>query len=157
MCRWTGLSRHKRHKGHTFCVNLTTEFVICGKQPVTLGCLALAFTLVNATACADGDAIRGMRTFQRCYACHSVSGDDRLSGPTLRGVFGRRAGTLNGFEYSPALREAGQGGLIWTAETLDRFLKDPEEMVPGVRMGDVRLRNAEERRIFIRWLQRETK
>jgi cytochrome c len=122
-----------------------------------LGGLALAITLMSATACADSDAARGARTFQRCYACHSMSGDDRLSGPTLRGVFGRRAGTLRGFEYSPVLREAGQRGLIWSAETLDRFLEDPEEMVPGVRMGGLRVRDPDERRAFIRWLQRAAK
>jgi cytochrome c len=117
----------------------------------------LAIALMSATARADSDAAKGTHTFQRCYACHSVSDDDRLSGPTLRGVFGRRAGTLNGFEYSPALREAGQRGLVWTVETLDRFLEDPEELVPGVRMGGVRLRNPDERRAFIRWLQNAAK
>jgi cytochrome c len=117
----------------------------------------LAVALFGTIACADDDALKGARTFQRCYACHSLSGDDRLSGPTLRGVFGRRAGTLTGFEYSPPMREAGERGLLWTAETLDRFLEDPEEMVPGVRMGGVRLRDPDERRAFIRWLQRETK
>jgi len=89
--------------------------------------LALAIALVGAAACADGETADGVRIFQRCYACHSLSGGDRLSGPTLRGVFGRHAGTLNDFEYSPAMREAGRRGLVWTAETLDRFLEDPEE------------------------------
>jgi cytochrome c len=112
---------------------------------------------LGTIACADDDALQGARTFQRCYACHSLSGDDRLSGPTLRGVFGRRAGTLNGFEYSPPMREAGQRGLLWTEETLDRFLEDPEEVVPGVRMGGVRLRDPDERHAFIRWLQRAAK
>jgi len=140
MCRATGLSGHRRHS-----------------LPATLGSLAFAIVLVGMTGCADGGAATGARTFQRCYACHSISGGDRLSGPPLRGVFGRRAGTLNDFEYSPALREAGQRGLIWTAETLDRFLEDPEEMVPGVRMGGVRLRDPDERRDFIWWLQREAK
>ncbi len=119
--------------------------------------LALSVALVGAAACADGESARGARTFQRCYSCHSVSGDDRPSGPTLRGVFGRRAGTLDGFEYSNSMREAGQGGLVWTAETLDRFLEDPEEMVPGIRMGGVRLRDPDERRAFIRWLENAAK
>ena len=89
----------------------------------------------------------GARLFQRCYACHSLDLAERdLSGPTLRGVFGRRAGALDGFEYSLAMREAGRRGLVWTDETLDRFLEDPEEFVPGVRMTGVRLRDAGERR-----------
>ena len=119
--------------------------------------LALAIALVGAAACADGETADGVGIFQRCYACHSLSGGDRLSGPTLSGVFGRHAGTLNDFEYSPAMREAGRRGLVWTAETLDRFLEDPEEAVPGVRMGGVRLRDPDERRAFIRWLERAAK
>ena len=112
----------------------TGRFVFRG-LPATLGGLALAAALVGAAACADSDVAKGALTFQRCYACHSIGGNERLSGPALRGVFGRRAGTLSGYEYSSALREAGQRGLIWTTETLDRFLEDPEEMIPGVRMG----------------------
>ena len=55
------------------------------------------------------------------------------------------------------MREAGQRGLIWTAETLDRFLEDPEAMVAGARMGGVRLRDPDERRAFMRWLQHAAK
>jgi cytochrome c len=103
-------------------------------------------------------AQEGERVFQRCYACHSLDPAERgLSGPTLRGIFGRRAGTLDGFDYSQPLKEAGRDGLVWSAETLDRFLEDPEAVVQGVRMGRVRLRNTEERRALIRWLERVTK
>lgn len=103
-------------------------------------------------------AQEGERVFQRCYACHSFDPAERgLSGPTLRGIFGRRAGTLDDFDYSRSLREAGRDGLVWSAETLDRFLEDPEAVVQGVRMGGVRLRNAAERRALIRWLQNAAK
>lgn len=100
----------------------------------------------------------GASLFQRCYACHSLKVAERnLSGPNLRGLFGRRAGALDGFEYSLPLREAGRRGLVWTAETLDRFLEDPEELVPGVRMTGVRLHDPVERRGLIHWLQGATR
>ncbi len=100
----------------------------------------------------------GERLFQRCYACHSLIPAERgLSGPTLRGDFGRRAGTLDEFDYSQAIREAGRHGLVWTEETLDRFLEDPESLIPGVRMGGVRLRDPGERRALIRWLRNAAK
>jgi len=100
----------------------------------------------------------GARLFQRCYACHSLDTAERnLSGPTLGGLFGLRAGTRGDFEYSVPMREAGRRGLVWTAETLDRFLEDPEELVPGVRMTGVRLRDPDERRTLIHWLQRATR
>jgi cytochrome c len=114
---------------------------------------ALAVAILAAPAAAGAQTLEGARLFQRCYACHSLDPAERaLPGPSLRGLFGRRAGTLEGFDYSPALREAGARGLVWTEETLDRFLEDPEEFVPGARMGGVWLREPAERRGLIRWL-----
>ena len=119
---------------------------------------ALTLALLVGLWWGSASAQEGERVFQRCYACHSFDPAERgLSGPTLRGIFGRRAGTLDGFDYSQPLREAGRHGLVWSAETLDRFLEDPEALVEGVRMGGVRLRDATERRALIRWLQHAAK
>jgi cytochrome c len=117
-------------------------------------CLALAIALLGAAPQVAAQMVDGARVFQRCYACHSLDPAERnLSGPTLRGIFGRRAGTLDGFDYSPVVREAGGRGLLWTDETLDRFLEDPDEVIPGVRMGGVRLRDSAERHALIQWLR----
>lgn len=84
-----------------------------------------------ATAADDGDAGRGRAAYEaRCGGCHSVA-TDRI-GPRHAGVFGRRAGSVPGFAYSEALRRSG---LTWDAESLDRWLADPEALVPGQRMG----------------------
>jgi cytochrome c2 len=97
---------------------------------------ALALGLLPALG-AHADAARGERVFQRCYACHSViAGEDKLPGPNLRCVVGRRAGTLPGFEYSPAMVAAGEArGLVWTRASLEAFLADPQAVVPGTTMG----------------------
>lgn len=74
---------------------------------------------------------RGEQAYEaRCAGCHSVA-TDRV-GPRHAGVFGRRAGSVPGFAYSSALAASG---LVWTAETLDRWLANPEAVVPGQRMG----------------------
>jgi cytochrome c len=118
----------------------------------------LTVTLLVFVSACPALAQDGERIFQRRYACHSLDPAERgLSGPTLRGIFGRRAGTLDGFDYSSAIREAGRQSLVWTEATLDRFLEDPEALVPGARMGGVRLRDAAERRALIRWLQNAAK
>ncbi len=73
--------------------------------------------------------------FNFCVSCHSnVAGESGLPAPHLAGVIGRRAGTLPDFDYSPAMRAAGAGGLVWTRETLRAFLADPQAVVPGTQM-----------------------
>lgn len=73
--------------------------------------------------------------FNYCVSCHSVDpAETGLLGPNLRGVVGRRAGTLADFDYSPAMRAAGDEGLVWTREALKAFLANPPAVVPGTAM-----------------------
>jgi cytochrome c len=111
--------------------------------------------LLPAARPATGDPLRGERVFQRCYACHSVAtGGERLSGPSLRCLLGRRAGSLPGFEYSPAMVDAGAArGLVWTRETLDAFLADQQALVPGTAMWIPSLAAAADRRDLIDYLE----
>lgn len=95
--------------------------------------LATAFLgFAAAPALAEGDAAAGEKLFKRCTSCHSVVDDAGETivkggkvGPNLYGVAGRTAGSVEGFKYSASLVEAGEGGLVWTAETLPVFVKDP--------------------------------
>ena len=104
---------------------------------------------------AGADPAQGERVFQRCFACHSVAaGEDKLPGPNLRGVVGRRAGTQPGFRFSPALIEAGARGLVWTRATLDAYLADPEGFLPGTEMALPGLRDAVDRKIVIDYLEK---
>jgi len=79
----------------------------------------------------SGDAVRGAQLYEaRCGGCHSV--DSHRIGPMHKGVFGRRAGSAAGFDYSPALKSSK---LIWGDKTLDQWLTDPEWTIPGQAMG----------------------
>ena len=95
----------------------------------------------------------GARAFQRCAACHSLLEDARSPAPGLRGVVGRRAGAVESFAYSDAMRAAGRRGLVWDETTLDRFLTDPEGVVPGTDMP-YQGGSAAERAAVIDWLRR---
>lgn len=98
--------------------------------PVLL-CLALAIPALARAAGADTAAERGQALYEaRCSACHSP--DAHRVGPLHRGVVGRKAGTAAGYEYSPALAASK---LVWTRDTLNRWLGDPEALVPGQKMG----------------------
>lgn len=73
--------------------------------------------------------------FNYCVSCHSVDpAETGLPAPNLAGVAGRTAGSRPDFAYSPAMRAAGKGGLVWTRETLNRFLANPQALVPGTAM-----------------------
>lgn len=77
-------------------------------------------------------ASRGETVAATCAACHSLDRVDGGVGPHLVGVVGRRAGSVAGYAYSPALRGSG---LVWTRDRLRDFLVQPETLVPGTRMA----------------------
>ena len=90
----------------------------------------------------------GQRVYERqCSACHSL--DHNRIGPRHRAVFGRRAGSLQDYRYSDALKNAE---FSWTEERLETWLADPTEMVPGTSMG-FSLGDAEERKAVIHYLK----
>ena len=85
--------------------------------------------LVAGAASAAGDAERGARVFSACAACHTLEPDRHLTGPSLHGVWGRKAAGLETYRrYSDALKRSD---LVWTERTLDAWLRDPQKVVPG--------------------------
>jgi cytochrome c len=116
---------------------------------------AAAMLLAAAGAArAQGDAARGEKLFEQCHACHSIERGGNEVGPTLFGVFERKAGELDDFRYSPALKRSG---LAWTAQTLDEFVADPQKKVPGNRMPYAGMPDARERADLIAYLQKVAK
>jgi cytochrome c len=115
--------------------------------PVILVLVLVALAAVRAAGA--GEVERGAALYERrCGACHAL--DANRVGPRHRGLYGRQAGSLSDYDYSPALRDAA---LIWDAAALDRWLSDPEALIPGQRMG-FRLGKADERRDIIAYLRR---
>ena len=95
----------------------------------------------------------GARVFRRCQACHQVGDTARNTvGPHLNGIVGRTAGTVEDFRYSPALTEAGAGGLTWDAQSLAAYLENPRGYLPGNRMAFPGLPGEEDRDALIAYL-----
>lgn len=113
----------------------------------------LAGAATTGQAALAGDAEAGAKTFRRCAACHSVEEGKRKVGPSLYGVYGRAAGSLDGFRYSPAMTAYGATGVVWNDETLDAFLANPKGVVPKTRMTAPPLRSADDRANVITYLQ----
>lgn len=101
----------------------------------TLAICGLALAISAGSAYAAGDASAGETVFKKCAACHAIGpGAANKFGPELNDVVGRTAGTAAGYRYSDAMVAAGTGGLVWTPERLDAWLKKPKDLVAGTKM-----------------------
>jgi cytochrome c len=122
-------------------------------RPFATGLLtlvALGLTGPQAGAAAT-DPERGAQVFRSCAACHSLKPGEHRTGPSLAGVLGRHAGTAEGFtRYSSALEQAD---VTWTEETLDRWLAEPQAVVPGNSMTFPGIRDQEARADLIAYLK----
>jgi cytochrome c len=124
-------------------------------KALVLGSLAaLTLSLASQAAHADGDLQAGARLFQACGACHALAPHEQRTGPSLAGLWGRKAGTVESFHrYSPALESSG---VTWNAETLDPWLADPQRFIPGNRMTFRGMDDAQARADLIAYLQSAT-
>jgi cytochrome c len=116
--------------------------------------LALAAAAPLAVALPQGDPARGEKIYSRCFACHAIDRD--RTGPRHAGLFGRRAGSVSGFPYSPAMKKAGANGLVWNDETLDKFLQNPTKFIPGTRMTYAGVPNDQDRADLLAYLKAAT-
>ena len=100
---------------------------------------------------AAADAARGKQLYEsRCIGCHSV--DANRVGPAHKGVFGRKAGSVKDYDYSDALKKTR---VIWNEKTLDRWLANPEKLIPGQKMG-FSVPDAKDRADLIDYLKSES-
>lgn len=105
----------------------------------------------SAQPAAEGDAVRGKEVYEkRCTGCHAITSD--REGPRLQAVYGRTSGTVPGFDYSPALKQAH---IIWNEASLEQWLADPDTLVPGNNM-EFHVPKPQERRDLIRFLKEGT-
>ncbi len=110
--------------------------------------LSNPISAANLVQPADGDDVVGETLYQaRCGACHSI--DANRIGPRHRGVFGRKAGGVEDYSYSPAVAAST---INWDEETLNQWLENPQAFIPGQKMG-FRLTKADERHDIIAYLK----
>lgn len=118
--------------------------------------LILAATPVVALA-DEGDPDKGKKIFKKCKVCHVVDKEKNKVGPHLVGLFGRTAGTIEGYKYSSAMKAKGAEGLVWDAESLDPYMKKPKDFVPKTKMFFPGLKKEADRKNLIAYLEKVTK
>ncbi|MBY0561634.1 MAG: c-type cytochrome [Hyphomicrobium sp.] len=107
--------------------------------------------LLIPAAHAAADAAHGEQIYQSCQDCHSLDSND--VGPKHRGVFGRKAGSVPDYSYSAPLKKSG---ITWDQDSLDRWLTDPQKLVPGSKMF-FHLDGAQDRADVIEYLKERAK
>jgi len=115
--------------------------------------LVLATCVMASPALADGDVKKGAKVFKKCKACHVVDKEKNKVGPHLVGLFGRKAGTLEGYKYSKAMIEYG---VEWDEETLAAYLAAPKKVVKGTKMAFAGLKKEEQIEDVIAYLEEAT-
>lgn len=122
---------------------------------VKFGLFAAAFAvgtmMTGGGALAQGDPEEGKKVFRKCAVCHTTEEGKHKIGPSLHGVFGREAGTVEGFrQYSPAMKKSK---VTWNEENLDKYLENPRKFIKGGRMIFPGLKSKEERDNVIAYLK----
>ena len=114
---------------------------------------SVGMALMMASAQAAGDEKRGEQVFNQCKPCHSLEPDKNGVGPTLHGLFGRKAGTVPGYNYSAALKNSG---LVWNEDTLKQYLSDPHKFIPGDKMMFAGIKNEDQLDDLLAYLKKAT-
>ena len=113
--------------------------------------IACVLLVAAAAPSRAQDAAAGQKEFQVCRACHQIGPGAKIAvGPVLNGVVGRKAGTFPGYQYSEANRDSG---LVWSPEELDKYLTNPQAVVPHTKMIFPGLKDEQKRKNLITYLQ----
>jgi len=108
----------------------------------------LSYVAICPVGAADVDA--GKADFKKCALCHTTEAGKNKIGPSLFGIVGRKAASVENFNYSEAMKKFDHS---WDAETLDTYLADPRAIVPGTKMIFPGIKDEKERQDVVAYLE----
>ena len=121
---------------------------------LVVGAVSVAFVAAFPLIVRAADPEKGKAVFEQCAACHALDGAGDYDGPTLKGVIGRKAGSLEDYRYSAAMKRSD---VVWDAATLDQYVADPQAFIPGNRMAFAGINDKTQRDDLIAFLAVATK
>jgi cytochrome c len=111
-------------------------------KKLTLSALVLVVSSAAATGALAQDVAAGKTSFNKCMACHRIGeGAKNLVGPELNGLDGRKAGTVEGYNYSDANKNSG---ITWNEAQFKEYIRDPKAKIPGTKMAFAGIKNDKE-------------
>jgi cytochrome c len=117
---------------------------------LALSAAGLAFCLTSSGVARAADAEAGKKAFNKCVACHAAEPGKNKVGPSLWDVYGRKAGTGQGFMYSAAMKDSG---IVWDQANLSKYLEKPSDVIKGNKMAFAGIKDPTERENVIAYLQ----
>ena len=121
---------------------------------VTLMLAVFAAAFAITTEADAADMTRGEKLYKKCKACHFLDKEKNKVGPHLVGIFGRKAGAVDGFKYSKAMASSG---IVWDEKTIDEYLLKPKSFIPGNKMAFAGFKKQEDRDDLIAYLKENAK
>ena len=126
-----------------------------GETVVALGLLAAAGIVFLASPASAQSLVEGQKQFAKCKACHTVEANGRSGvGPNLHGIFGRKAGTKDGFAFSAPMKSSN---IVWDDETITKYLVEPRTYIPGNKMAFPGMKREDEIKNLLAYLKDATK
>ncbi len=109
---------------------------------------------LTSTSALPANVKKGKKVFKKCKTCHVVDKEKNKVGPHLVGLFGRKAGAVDGFKYSKAMKHAD---IVWNAETIAKYVRKPKKFIPGNKMVFRGLKKEKQITNLIAYLEEATK
>jgi cytochrome c len=126
-------------------------------KKITLAALTVVIGLSMDVSAYAQDAKKGKRVWMKCQICHRITDDGRKStGPNLYTIFGRKAGSLEGYKYSKAMLKGGAEGLVWTEENIRAQATNPRKFMKGSKMAFAGIKKPKDMDNLIAYMRQET-
>ncbi|MFN0190892.1 MAG: c-type cytochrome [Aestuariivirga sp.] len=120
---------------------------------VRFACAAVILAVTAAPAFAEGDAAKGASVYKTCMACHAIDDATNKTGPSLKGLIGRKVASVEGYAYSEAMKAYAATVPVWDEASFDTYIAKPRDAVKGTKMAFVGIKDAGKRADLIAFLK----
>ena len=105
------------------------------KKQLSKVTFSMVMFLIALSSASAADLKKGKKVFNKCKACHTLVENKHRIGPSLHGIYGRKAGVASKYKFSRAMKKAGNSGLVWDDKSLAKYLSKPRSFIKGTKMA----------------------